>query len=283
MAEILWEPSPERVASTHLTSFMHRHGFDDYASLWQWSVDDRAAFWSAVWEEGSVVASETSSTAIGTEAMPGTDWFPGARLNFAENLLRRADSGIAVIAMDESGTRRDVTWAELSRLVAAAQRGLTKLGVGVGDRVAALLPNGLEALVGMLATTASGAIWSSCSPDFGPLGVVDRFGQIEPTVLITVDGYHYNGSPHRVADTVNAVIDALPNLSAVVAVDRLGEGLDTGDVISVDWDTSWPMVPSGPSSSNCPSTIPSTSSTHRGRPDLPRASCTVLEGPCSST
>jgi acetoacetyl-CoA synthetase len=243
MGEILWEPSPERATGTLLGRFMQRHGFDDYGDLWRWSIEDRAAFWTAVWEDGDVIASHPPTAPIGTESMPGTEWFPGARLNFAENLLRRDDDAVAVIAIDESGARRDVSWNELGRLVAAAQAGLRRLGVGVGDRVAALVPNGLEALVGMLATTATGAVWSSCSPDFGPLGVVDRFGQIEPTVLLTVDGYRYNGEAYTVTDTIAAVIDAIPHLGAVVAIDRLGEDLEVGSVPLIGWDD---LVTDGP-------------------------------------
>jgi len=236
VTEILWEPSPDRVNSTHLAAFMKRHGFDDYADLWQWSIEDRSAFWQAVWDDGDVIASVSSDRAIGVEAMPGTEWFPGARLNFAQNLLRRSDDGVAVIAVNESGERRDVTWAELNGLVARAQTGLLSLGVTPGDRVAALVPNGLEALVAMLATTATGALWSSCSPDFGPLGVIDRFGQIEPKVLITVDGYRYNGSVHLVGETVGAALDAIPALDAVVMIDNVGAGVETGGTPSLPWE-----------------------------------------------
>jgi acetoacetyl-CoA synthetase len=235
MSDILWEPTPERAAASHLTALMRRNCFVGYDALWQFSVEEPAAFWTAVWEDGGVIASIMPNAPMGDEVMPGTDWFPGARLNFAENLLRRTDDGIAVITVDESGDRRDVTWSELNHLVAGAQAGLRRLGVGVGDRVAALLPNGLEALVAMLATTATGAIWSSCSPDFGPLGVVDRFGQIEPTVLITVDGYRYNAKDYAVGDTISATLAALPNLAAVVTIDRIGHGIDTGEVASIDW------------------------------------------------
>ncbi len=236
MTAILWEPSPDRVNTTLLARFMDRHGFDDYDELWRWSIEDRAAFWQAVWDDGSVIASVPSDRAIGVEAMPGTEWFPGARLNFAENLLRRRDDGVAVITVDEAGVRTDTTWTELNGLVARAQAGLRSLGVGPGDRVAALVPNGLEALVAMLATTASGAVWSSCSPDFGPTGVIDRFGQIEPKVLITVDGYRYNGSVHLVGATVRAVLDAIPNLGTVVTIDMVGAGVETGDTRSLPWE-----------------------------------------------
>ena len=243
MADIVWEPTTERAGGTRLAEFMDRHRFDDYDSLWRWSIEDRAGFWQAVWEDGEVIASIPAERAIGVEAMPGTEWFPGARLNFAENMLRRSDDGIAVITVNESGDRRDVTWAELNGLVARAQAGLQSLGVETGDRVAALLPNGLEALVAMLATTASGAVWSSCSPDFGPLGVIDRFGQIDPKVLITVDGYRYNGSVHLIRDTVADVLGAIGDVSAVVVIDTVGADIETGDTPSLAWGD---LVASGP-------------------------------------
>jgi len=243
VADILWEPTAERAEATQLAGFMRRHGFDDYHSLWRWSIEDRAGFWQAVWDDHDVIASVPPERAIGVEAMPGTQWFPGARLNFAENMLRRSDDEVAVITVNESGDRRDVTWAELTRLVARAQVGLQSVGVEPGDRVAALVPNGLEALVAMLATTASGAVWSSCSPDFGPLGVIDRFGQIEPKVLITVDGYRYNGSVHLVGDTVRAVLDAIDDVAAVVVIDAVGTGIDTADFRSLMWDD---LVGTGP-------------------------------------
>ncbi|MEE8498602.1 MAG: acetoacetate--CoA ligase [Acidimicrobiia bacterium] len=236
MSAILWEPSPERANSTHLAGFMKRHGFDDYDDLWRWSIEDRPAFWQAVWDDGNVIASVLPDRAVGVEAMPGTEWFPGARLNFAENLLRRRDDGVAVITVDEAGVRKDTTWSGLNALVARAQAGLLSLGVVPGDRVAALVPNGLEALVAMLATTATGAVWSSCSPDFGPTGVIDRFGQIEPKVFITIDGYRYNGSVHLVGPTARAAIDAIPNLGAVVTIDQVGTGVETGDTLSLPWE-----------------------------------------------
>ncbi len=252
MSAILWEPSPERANSTHLAGFMKRHGFDNYDDLWRWSIEDRPAFWQAVWDDGNVIASVLSDRAVGVEAMPGTEWFPGARLNFAENLLRRRDDAVAVITVDEAGVRNDTTWSELNGLVARAQAGLLSLGVAPGDRVAALVPNGLEALVAMLATTATGAVWSSCSPDFGPTGVIDRFGQIEPTVLITVDGYRYNGSVHLVGPTARAAIDAIPNLGAVVTIDQVGTGVETGDTPALGWEEFTAVGPDLPAFAQLP-------------------------------
>jgi acetoacetyl-CoA synthetase len=243
MSEILWTPSPDRVAASNLAGFMNRHGFDDYAALHRWSIEHMDDFWRAVWDDGAVIADGTPDPASASDEMPGAVWFPEVRLNFAENLLRRTGDELAVVTADESGARTDVTAAELRTLVARAQQGLRALGVEPGDRVAGLLPNGLEALVAMLATTASGAVWSSCSPDFGPMGVIDRFGQIEPKVLVTVDGYRYNGREFSIADTVAETVRVVDGLRAVVTIDALGAGIDTSEVDWLTWDQ---LVADGP-------------------------------------
>jgi acetoacetyl-CoA synthetase len=236
MSNILWEPSEERRRATHLHRFMKAapgspHAYED---LWQWSVTERGAFWQAVWEYCGIIASTPPEAPVGAEAMPGTIWFPGARLNFAENLLRDPDDSPAVIAAAEGASPITVTRAGLRARVARFQAGLRRLGVGPGDRVAALVTNGVEALVSMLATTATGAIWSSTSPDFGPLGVIDRFGQIEPKALIAVDGYRYNGTVHRVGDTVRAAVDAIPTIEHVLTIDVVGAGHAVASAIA--WD-----------------------------------------------
>ena len=206
--------------------------FDSYDALWRWSIEDRAAFWQAVWDYGEVIASTQATAPTGREAMPGTEWFPGSRLNYAENLLRHRGDEPAVIYAEESGTTGTIGRDGLRALVARAQKALVGLGVGPGDRVAGLLTNGPEALVGMLATAAIGAIWSSCSPDFGPLGVVDRFGQIAPKVLITVDGYRYNGVEHSIVETIHEVRTAI-DIDHVVIVHRLRADPVPG---AITWD-----------------------------------------------
>ena len=227
MDDVLWTPSKERVDATHL----HRFGLaapgapTTYEALWQWSVDDLEGFWSRVWEDAGVVASQGYDKILGSDAMPGAEWFPGARLNYAQNLLRRRDDSIALIGAGEGRDDETVTRAQLHLRVAAAQAGLRRLGVGPGDRVAAFMPNAVETVVVMLATTALGAVWSSCSPDFGVQGVVDRFGQIAPKVLLTADGYRYAGRTFSLADKVAQVCAALPELEAVVVVDYAGVGL----------------------------------------------------------
>ena len=228
--QIIWTPSPERVATTAMERF--RLGAPgapaDWDALWRWSVEDLSGFWGHVWQELDVIASAPYQRVMGEPRMPGTEWFPGARLNFAEHLLRRDDDAPAVIATAEGAEDRVVSAAELRRMVARAQAGLRALGVGVGDRVAALVPNALETLVLMLATTASGGIWSSCSPDFGPMGVVDRFAQIKPKVLVTADGYRYNGRTFSLRDKVEPVLERIDDIEHVVVFDFTGQGLELG-------------------------------------------------------
>jgi acetoacetyl-CoA synthetase len=168
--------------------------------------------------------------------MPETDWFPGARLNFAENLLRRFDDSPAVIAAAEGRETETITWRDLSRRIARVRTGLLSLGVGPGDRVAALIPNCPEAIIGMLATASIGALWSSCSPDFGAGGVVDRFGQIEPKVLISADGYRYNGKTILLGPTLRAVLTELNRVERVVIIPYVGEPPDLGDAAVWAWD-----------------------------------------------
>ncbi|NQV07801.1 acetoacetate--CoA ligase [bacterium] len=237
MSETVWSPTQEAVESTLLHRFSARHGFDDYRSLYEWSITDRAGFWQAVWEDGEVIASAPADAPLGREAMPGTVWFPGSRLNYAENLLRRTGDEPAIVTADESGATAEISRDRLRHLVGDVQRGLLDLGVTAGDRVAALLPNGLEAVVGMLAASAIGAIWSSCSPDFGPTAVIDRFAQIEPKVLIATDGFRYNGKEFDVTGTVRSALDAMPTVEHLITVDRLGARFDVSTIPTTPWAT----------------------------------------------
>ncbi len=230
MSEVLWQPPPDRVARSNMAAFAGARGFDslNYAALWQWSVEDLPGFWSAVWADADVVASQQYDEVLAHDAMPGATWFSGARLNYAENLLRHRGPQPAVVAAGEGMDDRVVSRDQLYALVARAQEGLRELGVTAGDRVAAFTPNCLEAVVVMLATTGLGAVWSSCSPDFGVTGVVDRFAQIRPKVLLTADGYRYGGKTHRLQDKVDDVCRALPGLEHVVVIDFAGEDLQVG-------------------------------------------------------
>jgi len=235
MSEILWEPSPERIAATDLQRFMGGLPGQpaSYDELWQWSVDHRGEFWQAVWDFAQIIASVLPAAPVGREAMPGTEWFPGARLNYAENLLRHRGSQPALIVADESGNRSTISRDDLRVRVGGVQRSLVELGVRPRDRVAGLVTNGPEAVIAMLATAAIGAIWSSCSPDFGPLGVIDRFGQITPRVLIAVDGYRHNGVERPIGATVGEAMTAIPEIEHLIVVDKIGADPVKG---SIRWD-----------------------------------------------
>ena len=225
----LWEPSAEVVAAAKLTAFrgwLERErglAFADYGELWRWSVTDLDAFWGAIAEAVGVRWHDRPTSVLAERTMPGARWFAGGTLNYAEHLLADPDDRIAVQYRAEGGRGGKLTRAELTAQVAAVAGGLRALGVTRGDRVAAYLPNGPEALVGLLASASLGAIWSSCSPDFGPQAVTDRFQQIEPTVLLAADGYRYAGVEHDRLGVVREIAGALPGLERVVLVPALQE------------------------------------------------------------
>ena len=253
MSNALWTPDPERVAATAMTLFRHlaceRSGTElaDYDALWRWSIDDRAAFWSLLWEFCGVVASKTADDVlIDGDAMPGAKWFAGARLNHAENLLRRRDDAEAIVCWRENGTRSAMTFAELYDSVAALRAWLASNGVGEGDRVAGFLPNLPETIAAMLATASLGAVWTSCSPDFGTRGVLDRFGQIEPKALICADGYFYGGKTFDSRPRVTEILAELPSVEAVVVVSYVEDTPDiSGLRDAVSWSAATSAVPSG--------------------------------------
>ena len=228
----LWTPSPERIASSQIVDFMTRvsrdHGVElrGYDDLYQWSIEEIAPFWDAVWHYADIVHSAPPDQVLADPSMPGATWFPGARLNFAENLLRHRDDRPALTEVHESGETRRLTHAQLYTAVAKLAHTLEQLGVVAGDRVAAFMPNRIESVVGMLAATSLGAIWSSCSPDFGFKGVMDRFGQIEPKVLIACDGYTYNGKPFRSLDRIARVVEDIASIDHVIVVPVLGEDIN---------------------------------------------------------
>ncbi len=232
----LWTPSPERVAGTTLRRFMDFLGeragrrFADYADIHAFSIDEREAFWSALWDFCGVIG-EKGGQVLVDDRMPGAKFFPDARLNFAENLLRRNDAGEAMVFSGEDGSSLRLTWAELNALVSRLQQWLAAQGVGVGDRVAAMMPNRPETIAAMLATASLGATWSSCSPDFGVQGVIDRFGQIEPKVFIAIDGYFYAGKRLDLTDKVRDVVARLPSLAAVLVVPYIGVAEEVAQVL----------------------------------------------------
>ena len=225
----LWRPSEAAVRDANLTRFAEPLGFapPDYASLHDWSIRNRAEFWEALWRFHGVVGEPGSGPPlIDGGKFPGSRWFPDARLNFAENLLRYQDDAIAIVSILETGERRALTYRELAAATAAFAETLRGLGVEKGDRVAGWLPNVPETVVAMLATASIGAVWSSCSPDFGVEGALDRFGQIAPKVLIACDGYHYGGKRFDVRDRAFAVQAQVPSIEHVLMVAVLGEEED---------------------------------------------------------
>jgi acetoacetyl-CoA synthetase len=225
----LWIPSPRRVAAAQLTEFRdeanrrHRLRLAGYADLHAWSVDNPGDFWNLIWDFCGVVGEKGERRLSESGKMPGAKFFPDATLNFAENLMRRHDGDTAIVFRGEDKVARKLTFAELDALVSRLQQALKAAGVAKGDRVAAMLPNLPESVALMLAVTSLGAIFSSCSPDFGERGVLDRFGQIEPKVFVTCDGYWYAGKRISVADKLKAVAEHLPSANAIVVVPYLGE------------------------------------------------------------
>ena len=217
----LWQPSPERARATQLRAFLveieRRTGVSipDYPALHRWSVERRDAFWAALWDFCGVVGERGERALVDGDRMPGARWFPDARLNFAENLLARGGAGPALVARDETGARRALGWDELRAEVSKGAQALRAAGVRAGDRVTGYLPNGAEAVLAMLAAASLGAVWSSCSPDFGVQGVVDRFGQIEPRVLLAAAGYAYAGKHHDLRERVAEIARKLPSVERV--------------------------------------------------------------------
>lgn len=229
-ADLLWTPSESRLTQSRLQDFMGyletqgQGSYEDYGALHQFSVVKRESFWSALWDYTDIVAEQKGAVvAENSDTFPcqpdaGVRWFPEARLNFAENLLRYRDDRPALISRLENGQRRVVTYEQLHTHVAGLAASLRALGVGPGDRVAGFMPNVIETVEAMLATTSLGAIWSSCSPDFGINGVLDRFGQIQPKVLFAADGYFYNGKVCDSLERLAAISDAIDTLEQVVVI-----------------------------------------------------------------
>ncbi len=226
----LWAPSPERAAASGMAAFMRHAGFDDYDALWQWSVDRPEAFWPMVWDHCGAVGERGGKVLEHGDRMPGAVWFPDARLNYAENLLKHRDHADALVFWGEDKVRRKLSRETLYAEVSRFQQALKAAGVQQGDRVAGYLPNMPEALVAMLATASLGAIWSSASPDFGVQGVLDRFGQIAPKVLVCVDGYWYNGKPVDCLAKNAEAVAQLPSVEKTVVVGYLSEAPEVSAV-----------------------------------------------------
>jgi acetoacetyl-CoA synthetase len=233
MAEPIWSPPPQRIAASNLTRFAawarDRYGAPDgaYDALWRWSVDRREDFWQAVVEFAGVLHTPGQAPVLEHgDRMPGAVWFRDTQLNFAENLLSRADDHPALVFCNERGSRRELTYRELQAEVGRVADGLRGLGIGPGERVAGFLPNLPESVIAMLATTSLGATWTSCSPDFGIQGVLDRFGQVAPKVLFTADGYFYNGRTIDSLAPVSGALEQLPSVERVVVVPYVSAAAD---------------------------------------------------------
>ena len=227
--EVLWRPDAQAIKQSNMTRFAEQaasaagRGFSSYEDLHRWSIEDPGAFWGEVWRFADIQASRRAQTAVlRPHRFPGAQWFPSAKLNYAENLLRFRDGRPALISYTETGLRRQLSYAELHRQSTAFAAHLAGLGIEAGDRVAGWLPNGIEAVVAMLATTTLGAVWSSCSPDFGVAGALDRFGQIEPKALIACDGYQYNGRAIDIRPKVREVLQRTGSIRHFIAVAAAG-------------------------------------------------------------
>ena len=237
MKKPLWEPSPEMIEKTNMTRFIrfvnHKYGktIKDYPELYDWSINQIPDFWAAIWEFGGVKASRGYDRVVDDlTRMPGAKWFEGAKLNFAENLLRFRDDRTALIFKGETKESKKITYAQLYSTVAALAKSLKTLGVKSGDRVVGFMPNMSETIMAMLAATSLGAVWSSCSPDFGIKGVLDRFGQIEPKVLFTADGYSYNGKSFDSLGRIADIVKQLPSIQQVVVVPYTQEKPDISPI-----------------------------------------------------
>jgi acetoacetyl-CoA synthetase len=251
--ELLWTPSRERIERSHITAFIRwlakERGlhFKDYDALWDWSVTDLEGFWQAIWDYYGGISTTPHRAVLESRKMPGTQWFPGAHVNYAEHVLRheRPDA-TAVLHLSERHKITGLSWEELAGKVRVLATQFRKLGVKPGDRVVACLPNIPEAMIAMLATTSIGAIWSSCGPDFGTRGVLDRFTQLSPKILLVVDGYQYGGKPFDRRKEMAQIIAELPTLERVIHVpylDRADKTLPAKNALLWDDLFDHPPVP----------------------------------------
>ena len=239
MAKLLWRPSEETIKSTNIYRFMcsinekYDQNFTEYASFYQWSIENIPDFWASFWKFAGIKASKPYEQVIDNiTKMPGARWFSGALLNFAENLLRYRDGQVAIIFKGEDQNATKMTYAELYDEVAGVARSLKEVGVQVDDRVVGFMPNMPETIIAMLAATSIGATWSSCSPDFGIKGVLDRFGQIKPKVLFTADGYTFKGKNFDSLKRISNILKDLPTIEKVVVVPYTEKDPDTRGVLN---------------------------------------------------
>ena len=241
---VLWAPDEARVERATITRYARwvaeTRGAQtsSYDELWRWSVTEIEPFWASIWEHFDVRASVPYERVLGSRAMPGAEWFPEARLNYAEHVFRSRDAGaVAIRHASELRPLAETTWGELHEATRRFAAALRSLGIGPGDRVVAYLPNIVEAVVAFHACASLGAVWSSCSPDFGARSVVDRFAQIEPRVLLTVDGYRYGGRDHDRLGVVRALQEAMPTLEHTIVLGYLAPEPEIGGLRdALRWD-----------------------------------------------
>ncbi|MBT4090846.1 MAG: acetoacetate--CoA ligase, partial [Deltaproteobacteria bacterium] len=233
MSKPLWQPSEERIKKTNMYSFMNKvnerfhKNVTTYPELWEWSVENLEDFWATTWDFIDIKASQPYETAIDDpEKMPGARFFVNTKLNFAENLLRFRNDNLALIFRGEDSIRRTLTYSQLYGEVAKTASALRNAGIQKGDRVVGFVPNMPESIIAMLAATSLGAIWSSCSPDFGIKGVLDRFGQTKPKVLFTADGYFFKGKPMDSLERIAGIVGQIPSIEQVVVVSYVSETPD---------------------------------------------------------
>ena len=230
MNEPLWKPNSELIENATITKFARFAGelwdaeLDSFDTLHKWSTDSSEEFWKTIWKFCEIRSSTISSVTVrDREQMPGAAWFPDARLSFTENLLRRNDDGVAIISRGEAKADRIISYAELNQKVNRLARAYRALGIEPGDRIVAYMPNIPETVICMLAAASCGAVWSSCSPDFGARGVIDRFGQVGPKVIISVDGYTYNGKKFDISEKLAEILKNLPTVEKFLIVPYLDE------------------------------------------------------------
>jgi acetoacetyl-CoA synthetase len=257
--DVIWVPPDELVKTCGMTRYLdwlraeRNLEFDDYASVWQWSVDDLDAFWRSVWDFEGVVATGEVGTVVGSESMPATRWFPGVALNWAENLFRKAQPGLpALIWVPEEGEARELSWEELRRQAGAMAQLMRQLGVERGDRIVAYVPSCPEAVVLLVACASIGAVWAACAPEYGIRGVISRFSQLRPKVLLATDGYRFGGRDYPRHREVDELIDALPSLEHVLwlpLLDRIASpplsrpATQWADALAIDRELTFERLP----------------------------------------
>ncbi len=241
----LWEPSKNWIKNakvTHFIEFVNKEYGENIKGgkdLYKWSVKKIAEFWEAMWNFSGIIASKPYDNIVeNLNVFPGTKWFPGAKLNFAENLLKYKDDQFAFIFQGETKVTKQSTYSELNKTVARLVKSLKEIGIKLGDRIVSYIPNLIETPTAMLATTSIGAIWASCGAELQPSAVIDRFSQIEPKVLFTVDGYYYRGKEFDIRKNIKVVVDAIPSIEKVIVVSYISDGKANVSAIpkAVNWE-----------------------------------------------